>query len=154
MVDGLRRRLLSGPREINQAPWSRIFPGNCGTAGALVTDAVLRGVGFDRVWAIGDCARVPDLDNGSRPYPPTAQHAIRQGKVVADNILTVEQGRQPTEFRFRTLGVLVALGHHTAVADILGWRFSGLAAWFLWRGISDQVPGIEKRIRVLFRLAA
>jgi NADH dehydrogenase len=85
------------------------------------------------------------------PFPPTAQHAQRQGRVVADNIADVIAGRQPTAFRFRTIGVLVALGHRTAAAEIRGHRFSGLAAWLLWRGVYlSKLPGIEKRVRVLF----
>jgi NADH dehydrogenase len=121
------------------------------TGRALHTDPAMRAIGFDQVWAIGDCARIPDVDRDGEPYPPTAQHAIRQGKVVADNIVAVLAGRQPADFRFRTIGVLVALGHRTAAGDIRGHRFSGLAAWLLWRGIYlAKLPGIEKRIRVLF----
>jgi NADH dehydrogenase len=107
-------------------------------------------IGLDRVWAAGDCARIPDLDSGGAPYPPTAQHATREGRVVAGNIAAVLAGRAPVEFRFRAIGVLVALGHRTAVADIRGRQFSGLAAWLLWRGIYlSKLPGLEKRIRVL-----
>jgi NADH dehydrogenase len=117
---------------------------------ALATDASLRVSGVEGVWAVGDCARIPDLDHDGAPFPPTAQHAVREGKAVADNIAAVLAGRPPAEFRFRTLGVLVALGRHTAAGDIRGHRFSGLAAWLLWRGIYlSKLPGIDKRIRVL-----
>ncbi|TDV49952.1 NAD(P)/FAD-dependent oxidoreductase [Actinophytocola oryzae] len=115
---------------------------------ALDTDSCLRAVGMENVWAVGDCARIPDPDGTH--YPPTAQHALRQGRAVADNIAAVLRGRDPVEFRFRTLGMLVALGHRTAIADIRGRRFSGLAAWLLWRGIYlAKLPGLDKRIRVL-----
>ena len=118
--------------------------------GALVTDSALRAAGLERVWAVGDCAQIPDVDLDGVPFPPTAQHALRQGKVVADNIAAVLAGRTPAAFRFRTLGLLVALGHRTAAAEIRGHRFSGLAAWLLWRGIYlAKLPGIEKRLRVL-----
>lgn len=118
--------------------------------GALVTDPTFCVTGLDRVWAVGDCAQIPDLDRDGAPFPPTAQHALRQGKLVADNIAAVLAGRAPTEFRFRPLGLLVALGHRTAAAEIRGHRFSGLAAWLLWRGIYlAKLPGIEKRVRVL-----
>ncbi len=118
--------------------------------GALFTDSHLRVRGLDGVWAVGDCAQIPDLDSEGAPFPPTAQHALRQGKVVADNIAAVIAGGAPAEFRFRTIGVLVGLGHRTAVAEIRGHRFSGLAAWVLWRGIYlAKLPGIEKRVRVL-----
>ena len=119
-------------------------------SGALVTDTAFRAVGLDRVWAIGDCAQIPDLDENGAPFPPTAQHALRQGKVVAGNIAAVLAGRAPADFRFRTIGVLVALGHRTAAAEIRGHHFSGVAAWLLWRGIYlAKLPGTEKKLRVL-----
>ena len=118
--------------------------------GALVTDAALRVTGLDRIWAVGDCARIPDVDQGGAPFPPTAQHALRQGRAVADNIAAIIAGRAPVDFRFQTIGVLVALGHRTAAAEIRGHRFSGLVAWLMWRGIYlAKLPGTEKRVRVL-----
>lgn len=99
---------------------------------------------------VGDCAQVPDVDNAGTSFPPTAQHALRQGKVVADNIAAVLAGRAPATFRFRALGLLVALGHRTAAADIRGHQFSGFVAWVLWRGIYlVKLSGLDKRIRVL-----
>lgn len=131
-------------------PFVARLGGEHARSGALVTDAALRAVGLDRVWAIGDCAQIPDIDGDGAPFPPTAQHALRQGKVVAENIAAVLAGREPADFRFRTIGVLVALGHRTAAAEIRGHRFSGLAAWLLWRGIYlAKLPGTEKRLRVL-----
>ena len=118
--------------------------------GAPITDPTLRVTGLDRVWAIGDCAQIPDLARDGAPFPPTAQHALRQGTVVADNIVAVIAGRPPMEFGFRAIGLLVALGHRTAAAEIRGRRFSGVAAWLLWRGIYlAKLPGVEKRLRVL-----
>jgi NADH dehydrogenase len=117
----------------------------------LATDATLRAVGLDNVWAVGDCARIPDPLMDGAFYPPTAQHALRQGKAVADNVAAVVAGRSPAEFRFRAIGVLVALGHRTAAAEIRGRRFAGLVAWLMWRGIYlSKLPGVEKRLRVLF----
>jgi NADH dehydrogenase len=118
--------------------------------GALVADATFRVAGLDRVWAIGDCAQIPDVDNDGTPFPPTAQHATRQGRAVADNVVKTLRGRPPEKFRFRMVGILVALGHRTAAAEIYGRRFSGLVAWLLWRAIYvAKLPGIEKRIRVV-----
>jgi NADH dehydrogenase len=117
--------------------------------GTLSTDTTLRVTGLENVWAAGDCARIPVVDGGF--HPPTAQHALRQGKVLADNVAAVVAGRSPVEFRFRTIGVLVALGHRTAAAEIRGHRFAGLVAWLMWRGIYlSKLPGVEKRLRVLF----
>ena len=58
-------------------------------------------------------------------------------------------GREPSPFRFRAIGILVALGHRTAVAEIRGVRFSGLLAWMMWRAIYlGKLPGLEKKVRV------
>ncbi|MCW2917486.1 MAG: Pyridine nucleotide-disulfide oxidoreductase, FAD/NAD(P)-binding domain protein [Actinomycetia bacterium] len=133
------------------SPLLAALPGERGRGGSLVVDAAFRAVGIDRVWAIGDCAQIPDLDDDGAPFPPTAQHALREGKVAADNIAAVLKGRKPKAFRFRTIGIFVALGHRTAAGEIRGRRFSGLAAWLMWRGIYlAKLPGIEKRVRVLF----
>jgi len=132
------------------SPFVTRIAGEHARNGALVTDSTFRVTGLDGVWAVGDCARIPDLDQGGMPFPPTAQHAQRQGRAVADNIAAIIAGRPPVAFRFRTIGVLVALGHRTAAAEIRGHRFSGLAAWLMWRGIYlAKLPGIEKRVRVL-----
>ncbi|MGD8794255.1 MAG: NAD(P)/FAD-dependent oxidoreductase, partial [Anaerolineae bacterium] len=82
--------------------------------GAVVTGDTLQVRDLEGVWAVGDCAQVPNLDDGGRPYPPTAQHALRQGKVAAENIAAVLAGRPPKPFRFQIIGLLVALGHRTA----------------------------------------
>ena len=115
--------------------------------GAVVVDATLRAVGVERVWAAGDCAAVPAGEG--KVHPPTAQHALRQGRTVADNLAAVIAGREPKPFRFTTIGMLAALGHRTGVAEIRGWRFSGVLAWAMWRVIYlAKLPGLEKRIRV------
>ncbi len=116
----------------------------------LATDENLRVDGFPDIWAVGDCARIPDADRGGQPCPPTAQHALRQGHQAADNLVAAMDGRPLRPFRFRALGMLVVLGHNTAAAEIRGVRFSGLLAWFLWRGIYlAKLPGFEKKVRVL-----
>ncbi len=119
-------------------------------AGALKVDATLAVPGVAGLWAAGDCAEVPDLDRDGAPHPPTAQHALREGKALADNIAAVLRGEEPSPFRFRAIGTLVALGRRTAAAEIRGHRFSGLLAWLMWRAIYlGKLPGIEKKVRVL-----
>jgi NADH dehydrogenase len=104
--------------------------------------------GWPGVWALGDCASVPDPATG-KPYPPTAQHAIRQGKVLARNILSTIDGTEKKPFRFSTLGLMTAIGRRAGVANILGFQFSGFIAWFLWRGIYlSKLPRLEKKARV------
>ena len=120
-------------------------------AGAVVAGRTLQLKGFTNIWVVGDCGEIPDPDSEGRAYPPTAQHAIREGKAAARNIVNSIQGRSLRPFRFRTLGVLVPLGRRTGVAEIRGLRFSGLLAWLMWRGIYlSLLPGVEKKVRVLF----
>jgi NADH:ubiquinone reductase (H+-translocating) len=100
------------------------------------------------VWAVGDCALVPDSTTGEF-CPPTAQHAVREGKVLAHNILAEIRGTTKKPFKFRTLGQLASIGRRTGVAQILGLKFSGFLAWFLWRGIYwSKLPRVEKKVRV------
>jgi NADH:ubiquinone reductase (H+-translocating) len=131
------------------SPLVSALPSRDSRGGGLAADPTLRVPGLENVWAIGDCAQIVDPDRPGLFYPPTAQHALRQGKTVAANIAAALRGREPKPFRFRTLGLLVGLGHRTAAAEIRGLRFSGFAAWFLWRGIYwSKLPGLEKKLRV------
>lgn len=97
---------------------------------------------------IGDWSLVPDPATG-KYCPPTAQHASREGKVVARNIIASVYGTPKMPFSFKTLGALAAIGRCTGVARILGVNFSGFLAWFLWRGIYwSKLPRMEKKLRV------
>ena len=103
---------------------------------------------YPGVWALGDCALVPDRKTGTY-YPPTAQHALRQGKVLAHNIEAALHGGRNKAFRFSTIGQLAAIGRRTGVANILGINFSGFLAWWLWRTIYlSKLPRFEKKVRV------
>ena len=117
--------------------------------GQLIVDETLRVQGLEGVWAVGDCAQVPDPDEPGRFYPPTAQHALREGKAVAENVAATLRGQPPKPFRFHAIGSLVALGRRTAAAEIRGRQFSGLLAWMMWRTIYlSKLPGLEKKVRV------
>jgi NADH dehydrogenase len=103
------------------------------------------------VWAVGDCAFVPDIRNSGKSHPPTAQHAIREGKVVAQNIAAALLGRPLKSFSFRTIGLLASIGRRTGVARIFGFNFSGFFAWWMWRTIYlSKLPGLDKKVRVAF----
>ena len=116
--------------------------------GRLVTNDFLEVPDWPGVWALGDCASIFDHKTG-RPYPPTAQHAVRQGKTTAKNVCAAVRGGRKTRFSFSTLGLLAAIGRRTGVANIFGFNFSGFAAWFLWRTIYlSKLPRFEKKIRV------
>jgi NADH dehydrogenase len=100
------------------------------------------------VWALGDCALIPDSRTGTS-YPPTAQHALREGTVLARNVLAAIRGRPKRPFIFSTIGQLAAIGRRTGVARILGVNFSGFFAWWLWRTIYlGKLPRFEKKLRV------
>jgi NADH dehydrogenase len=116
--------------------------------GRLITNEFLEVEGWPGVWALGDCAAVPDLSTG-KSCPPTAQHALRQGKIVADNVLAAISGGRRRAFRFKTIGALASIGKRTGVARILGVNFSGFIAWWLWRTIYlSKLPRFEKKVRV------
>ena len=113
-------------------------------------DAEMRVRGHDNVWAIGDAAAVPDPAKGRKgPCPPTAQHALRQGRVVGDNVAATLSGRRLRPFRYRTLGVFVDMGQHKAVATMLGVPLRGLIAWFAARTYHlATMPGLGRRLRL------
>jgi len=116
--------------------------------GRIKVNANLQVEGIDGLWALGDCALVPDPAIGGY-CPPTAQHASREGKILAQNIIAGVYGKPKKPFSFKTLGLLAAIGRRTGVARILGVNFSGFLAWFLWRGIYwSKLPRTEKKIRV------
>ena len=116
--------------------------------GRIVVDDTLAVPGWPGVWALGDCAVIPDRRTG-KPFPPTAQHAIREAWTAAHNIVGSLRGRPLTPFSFRTIGQLAAIGRRTGVARIFGVNFSGFVAWWLWRTIYlSKLPRIEKKVRV------
>jgi NADH dehydrogenase len=100
------------------------------------------------VWALGDCALVPDRKTGAS-HPPTAQHALREGRVAAQNILATIRGDRMKPFVYSTIGLLAPIGKRTGVANILGVNFSGFIAWWLWRTIYlMKLPRFEKKVLV------
>ena len=116
--------------------------------GAVTVDENLAVSGHAGVWAVGDCAAVTDAKTGE-PCPPTAQFALREAYTLAHNIHAGMRGRPPRAFHFSGLGTLCVVGHHTACAEIKGFRFSGLLAWMMWRAIYlSKLPGLERKVRV------
>jgi NADH:ubiquinone reductase (H+-translocating) len=102
------------------------------------------------VWALGDCAAVPDASRPGQICPPTAQHAIRQGRLVAKNVAATLRGAPARPFRYRTKGVVAELGRNKAVAITLGIRWRGLPAWLIARTYHLLLmPGLGRRLRLL-----
>ena len=102
--------------------------------GRILVDETLAVPDWPGVWALGDCAVVPDIRTG-KPHPPTAQHALREARDLARNIAATLAGKKATAFDFRTIGQLAAIGRRTGVARVFGINFSGFFAWWLWRTI-------------------
>jgi NADH dehydrogenase len=100
------------------------------------------------VWAVGDCAAI--LDPTSKlPYPPTAQHALREGRHAAKNICARLKGKRTLPFTYKAPGQLATIGRRTGVANIFGLKFSGVVGWVLWRTVYLlKLPRLEKKLRV------
>ena len=118
--------------------------------GAIIVEPTMAVKGMDGVWAMGDCAHIPNLLEGGRPYTGTAQNADREAKQLAHNVIAVLRGREAKPFLFRSLGEFVNLGHHVAVAQIKWFKFSGFGAWFLWRTVYlAKIPHWSRKARVV-----
>lgn len=116
--------------------------------GRLVVAATMRSPDRPEVWALGDCAAVPDPHGN--PYPTLAQHAIRQAKVLARNIAGVLAGREPKPFVYDTLGIMASLGGGKGLGTILKVRVRGLPAFWARRGYYLMtMPGWGRRLRIL-----
>ena len=122
-----------------------------GKGGAIAVNADMSVPGFAGVWAIGDCAAIPNGAGGT--FPPTAQHAIREGPVLAENIVAVLRAGPTKAFAYTSLGMMASLGARKAVAQLPGNRvLTGILAWFLWRAYYlSRLPGLERKIRVAFQ---
>src|SRR5512144_3104543 len=116
--------------------------------GRIIVDGHLAVPDYPGVWAAGDCAFVVDGESGE-PCPPTAQHAIRQARQLAENLVATLRGAPKTSFAFTALGKMASLGHRSAVGEIFGVRVSGFIAWWLWRTMYlMKLPGLDRKIRV------
>ena len=118
--------------------------------GRIETDRCFRVPGHSGVWAIGDAAAVPDPARPGQPCPPTCQHALRQGRLVAQNVAAALADRPPRPFKYKTLGVFVDMGRYQAVAETLRIKWRGFPAWFLARSYHlAMMPGVSRRTRLV-----
>jgi len=119
---------------------------HAGRVKALPTMETSRSTAF----AIGDCALIPNVEEADgRPFAPTAQNAVREAKRLAANVVARIDGRPLEPYRYRTIGTLASVGHHTGVGVVFGIRVRGWIAWFMWRGYYwSRVPGINRKVRV------
>ncbi|MDB6119529.1 MAG: copper transporter, partial [Verrucomicrobiaceae bacterium] len=104
--------------------------------------------GHDKVWAAGDCSIFPKADGGN--CPETGQFAQREGELVGENIAAHIFGHPLTSFTFTGLGEMASIGHHMAVANVMGLNFSGIIAWFMWRTVYlSKLPGLDRKLKVV-----
>jgi NADH dehydrogenase len=116
--------------------------------GHIVVDGTMRCRSHPEVWALGDCASIPAPDG--KPYPNLAQHALREAKVLARNIVAVLNNRPPQPFVYENLGMMGSLGHGKAFGQLLKVRVRGGLAWFVRRTYYLlQMPGWVRRLRIM-----
>jgi NADH dehydrogenase len=113
--------------------------------GAVRVDSQLRVEDHDGLWALGDCARVPNEATPGLPDPPTSQHALRQARRLARNL-----GGQAKPYRYRTLGQVATLGRHKGIALVFGLPLRGFIGWFVTRTYHlYQLPLFSRKLRVV-----
>ena len=122
-------------------------------SGRIVVDQYLEIPKYKGVYALGDCAFITDPKTGN-PYPPTAQHAIREGAVVAKNIFVAIEGNSNSDgrkvFDYKTKGMMASIGKRTGVGNLLGVQVQGFLAWWIWRNYYlVNLPTMQKKVRVL-----
>lgn len=115
----------------------------------LPTDEFLRVKGYEDLWAVGDSAAIPD-GPGQKFMPPTAQHAVRQGRHVANNVARALEGEEPKPFDYSSKGMLATLGRYRGAGRVFGIPLVGFLAWFAWRTYYlFALPRWERKLRVV-----
>jgi NADH dehydrogenase len=113
-------------------------------------DMRVEGEGHTNLWALGDCAAVPNAYDG-KLSAPTAQVAVRQARQLARNVRRVIDGQPTQPFHFKPLGMLASIGNHRAVGQFFGLRISGFVAWFIWRGVYlAKMPSLARKVQIAF----
>ena len=114
----------------------------------IPTEPDMRVKGLANVWAIGDNALIPNAATGENS-PATAQFALRQARQLAGNLAMHLRGRPTKPFRYKPMGLMAAIGHRNAVAEILGFHLSGFLAWFLWRSVYlSKMPSLSRKFQI------
>ena len=118
-------------------------------SGRIAVDQYLRLASDDSVFALGDCAAITDAKTGGL-YPPTAQHALRQSKIVTNNLKSAIFGKSNLQqFNFESKGMMAIIGKRDGIAKISGHSITGLAAWLIWKTYYlMMLPTFEKKLKV------
>ncbi|MDE1763289.1 MAG: NAD(P)/FAD-dependent oxidoreductase [Thaumarchaeota archaeon] len=118
-------------------------------SGRIVVDGYMEVKGIDGTYALGDCASITDTHTG-RPYPPTAQNAVEEAKVVANNLISTIRGGNKISFNYKSRGMMAQIGKKKGVGILFGVKTHGLLAWMIWRSYYlSSLPTMEKKLRVL-----
>ena len=124
------------------------FPLEKDRKGRIATDGTMRTKSRPEVWAIGDCASIPDP--AGKPYPQLAQHALREARVLARNITSTARGGPLEPFVYKTLGTLASLGDYQGVGRVMKLKLKGFPAWWVWRSYYlFQMPRFERKLRIV-----
>jgi NADH dehydrogenase len=133
---------------VKASPLARVSGLPVDETGRVVVDEMLRIRGVEDAWAAGDAAVVPDSTTG-RSAPPTAQHALREGRRLGKNIAAVLDGRAPEPFVYRNAGGVASLGRYKGVAMVYGVKFRGFAGWFLHRSYHLlAMPTFSRKVKI------
>jgi NADH dehydrogenase len=113
--------------------------------GRVEVDGTLRVRDHSNVWALGDCARVPNAATPGVPDPPTSQHALRQARRLAKNLAGDAQ-----PYRYRSLGQAATLGRYKGIVALGGIPIRGFLGWFATRTYHlFQLPLLSRKLRVV-----
>ena len=118
--------------------------------GRVPVDDYLRVAGYEWTYAVGDAAAIPDPANNGRPAPATAQHALREGVIAADNVAADFGVGTPKRFTYRNRGLAVTLGRNQGTAQVGRFTFTGFLAWWMGRSYHLlMMPGLARKTRVV-----
>ena len=133
---------------VQPAPVVRAMGLQTSKHGALIVNSDFSVPGVEGLWSLGDCAAIPKKAGGS--YAALAQNAVREGPLVARNVIARAQKKRTRAFSYKRMGMMASLGNHDAVAELPGKRMiAGFPAWMLWRTYYlSRLPGLSRKIRV------
>jgi NADH:quinone reductase (non-electrogenic) len=113
--------------------------------GRVLVDPTLQVTGSDDTWALGDGAAVPNARTPDRVDPPTCQHALRQARRLARNLLGPQR-----PYGYRMLGQVATLGRYKGIAELPGFRLRGFPGWFVARTYHlYALPTFRRKVRVV-----
>jgi NADH:ubiquinone reductase (H+-translocating) len=116
--------------------------------GRLKVESSMRCAANPKIWALGDCAAIPDPEG--KPYPMLAQHALREAKCLAGNLAAAIGGGEIRPFVYKSKGTLASLGHYKGVGKVYKIKIYGLLAWWVWRTYYlMQMPRWSRRVRMV-----